>query len=333
MSQLVIIRVDASRDIGHGHIMRCLALAASLRRRGAEVQFFCRALEGHAFSTVGQAGFHCQPVSDDTPIPPCDWLVVDHYGLDSRWESAQRANAKRILVIDDLANRQHDCDILLDQNLNPEGPARYEFWLPSNCQQLLGPHYALLHKNFSIERTGLVPRIGRIKKVLVCFGGSDVPDATGRVMDALAEAFPHLTLDVVAGAANAHVARLQERTAGHVLVTVSVAVNDMAQRMAHADLFVGAGGSMTWERAALGLPGMTVSIASNQVPLCAALADRGANIDLGPVERFDAQRVQAHVAALIDDAPRMCVMSEKLSALCDGLGARRVSKLMMAPPA
>jgi UDP-2,4-diacetamido-2,4,6-trideoxy-beta-L-altropyranose hydrolase len=328
----VIVRADASREIGHGHIMRCLSLAAALRKRGADVQFFSRALEGHAFSTVGQAGFHCQPVSDNAPIPACDWLIVDHYGLDAKWESAQRGNAKKILVIDDLANRQHDCDVLLDQNLNPEGPSRYLPWVPDHCQLLLGPHYALLHKNFVIERAGLQPRTGRVRKVLICFGGSDAPDATGRVVDALSEAFPHLVLDIVAGSANTHAAQLQERCVWHPLITLSVAVNDMAQRMANADLFVGAGGSMTWERAALGLPGITLSIASNQVMLCAALAERGAGIDLGPVETFSAGSLQFQVARLIDDAPRMRDMAEKLSALCDGRGARRVSKLMIGAP-
>lgn len=326
----VVIRADASREIGHGHVMRCLSLAASLRRRGAEVRFFCRSLEGHAFSTVGQAGFHCQPVGEDTPIPPCDWLVVDHYGLDASWESAQRKNAKKTLVIDDLANRPHDCDVLLDQNLNPEGPARYLQWIPPDCQQLLGPHYALLHKNFAIERAGLVSRTGQIRKVLICFGGSDAPDATGRVVDVLAAAFPHLILDIVAGPANTHAAQLQERCVWHPLITLSVAVNDMAQRMAHADLFVGAGGSMTWERAALALPGITLSIANNQAMLCAALAERGAGIDLGPIEDFDEKALQEQVSRLLDDAPRMRDMSEKLGALCDGRGAGRVSKIMMA---
>jgi UDP-2,4-diacetamido-2,4,6-trideoxy-beta-L-altropyranose hydrolase len=325
----VIIRADASRELGHGHVMRCLSLAAALRRRGAEVQFFCRSLEGHAFSTIGQAGFHCRPVNEDTPIPSCDWLVVDHYGLDAKWESAQRANAKRILVIDDLADRPHDCDVLLDQNLNPEGPARYQSLLPPACNQLLGPHYALLHKNFEIERAGLQARSGQIRKVLICFGGSDAPDATTRVVDVLAEAFPHLTLDVVAGPANTHAAQLQERCVWHPLITLSVAVNDMAQRMAHADLFVGAGGSMTWERAALALPGVTLTIASNQVLLCAALAERGAGVHLGSIEEFDADQLRTEVGRLLEDKGRIHVMSEKLAALCDGRGARRVSKLMV----
>lgn len=326
---LVIIRADASREIGHGHVMRCLSLAAALRRRGAEVQFFCRSLEGHAFSIVGQAGFHCQPVSADTPIPPCDWLVVDHYGLDADWESAQRGNAKSILVIDDLANRPHDCDVLIDQNLNPEGPARYLPLLRPYCQQLLGPHYALLHKDFEIERAALAPRSGAIYRVLVCFGGSDAPDATTRVVDSLVTAFPQLRIDVVAGPANIHAARLQERSGRYPMVSLDVAVDDMAQRMARADLFIGAGGSMTWERAALALPGITLSIACNQVLLCAALAERGAGIDLGSIENFDATRLQAQVARLLEDADLVHEMSERLAALCDGGGARRVSKLML----
>jgi spore coat polysaccharide biosynthesis predicted glycosyltransferase SpsG len=104
----------------------------------------------------------------------------------------------------------------------------------------------------------------------------------------------------------------------------------MARRMANADLFVGAGGSMTWERAALALPGITLSIASNQILLCQALAERGGGIHLGKFDDFDPAHLKAQVSELLGNAPRMRDMSEKLAALCDGRGARRVSKLMLA---
>lgn len=325
----VAIRADASRDIGHGHVMRCLSLAHALRDRGAEISFHCRSLEGHAFPQIGQAGFACLPFADNESIPVCDWLIVDNYELDAGWEGAMRRKAGGIFVIDDLANRHHDCDLLLDQNLNPAGPERYMRLLPPSCPQILGPHFALLRPEFAQERVKLLPRTGLIQRILVCFGGSDRDDATGRVLDLLTEAFPHIAVDVVVGSANPNVASLRRRCERHPQATLGIAVDDMARRMRRADLFVGAGGSISWERAAMGLPGITLNLAENQAPIAAELAARGAGVDMGSADDFLPLALQARITELIERPTRMQDMSLRLSAICDGGGARRVASRML----
>ncbi|GAA5159296.1 UDP-2,4-diacetamido-2,4,6-trideoxy-beta-L-altropyranose hydrolase [Viridibacterium curvum] len=325
----IAVRADASREMGHGHVMRCLALAMALRDRGAEVSFHCRSLEGHAFPVIGQAGFACFPIAPEEDVPACDWLIVDHYDLDATWEGAQRRRAGRIMVIDDLANRHHDCDLLLDQNLNPAGPERYAPLLPLDCPQILGPHFALLRPEFAFERGRVAPRSGHVARLLVCFGGGDLDDVTGWVVDMLAEAFPQISVDVVVGAANPNVPSLRRRCEHHPHATLSVAVEDMARRMRRADLFIGGGGSITWERAALGLPGITLSIAANQLPVAAAIAARGAGVDMGRAEDTLPLALQARLGDLLSRPQFVQDMSLRLSALCDGGGARRVATKML----
>ncbi|GAB4058715.1 UDP-2,4-diacetamido-2,4,6-trideoxy-beta-L-altropyranose hydrolase [Uliginosibacterium sediminicola] len=320
------IRADASAQIGHGHVMRCLALAQALRERGAEVVFHSRPLVGNAFAAIEQAGFAVQSLQREGVLPACDWLIVDHYGLEAQWERAQRGNAKSIFVIDDLAGRWHDCDLFLDQNL---AAARREASVPERCRQLLGPRYALLRRAFAEARVQLAPRSGKIERVLVCLGGGDPDNVTGQIVALISAAFPQLVLDVVVGAASPHIDTLRQRWAHDPQVRLGVAVDTMAVWMRDADFFIGASGSMSWERAVLSLPGIMLSLAENQRPIAQAIDAAGAGIDLGSAQDFQAARLLACMRELLATPDRVQAMSMQMGQLCDGDGAVRVAAAIL----
>lgn len=168
----IAVRTDASVQLGSGHVMRCLTLADRLRRRGATVVFVCREGGGSLCDFIASMNYviHRLPAQDclETKLDaertmialrqdaPIDWLVVDHYGLDRQWETALRAIARRIMVVDDLADRQHDCDVLLDQNYSTDGETRYQNLVPASCRCLLGPRYALLCQKYAVYHNNLL---------------------------------------------------------------------------------------------------------------------------------------------------------------------------------
>lgn len=278
----VAIRADASVALGSGHVMRCLTLAQALRRQGAQVLFLCRRLPGHLGEEIRQQGFEVRWLGAGSAPGeqqvhrgrPLDLLVVDHYGLDRRWEKAMRPCARAILVIDDLADRGHACDLLLDQNLLPDLQHRYQGLLPPGCRQLLGPRYALLREDFYRESSR--PRLRRdLRRLLVFFGGSDPANLTGRALRELAETA--LGADVVIGAGNPHRADIQALCDGNQgRWSLHVQTERMAELMAGADLALGAGGSSHWERCVLGLPALVVTVADNQVATTRLLHEQGA---------------------------------------------------------
>jgi UDP-2,4-diacetamido-2,4,6-trideoxy-beta-L-altropyranose hydrolase len=154
----IVIRADASVQIGAGHIYRCLTLALSCRNRGAEVHFICLETDGDHIGFIESLGFTVHRMSyatffhEETDIAvtgsllreigePIDWLVVDHYGAGEYWERSLRMSCKKIFVLDDLA-RTHDCDMLLDQNYFRDPKQRYEGKVPESAELLLGPRYA-----------------------------------------------------------------------------------------------------------------------------------------------------------------------------------------------
>jgi UDP-2,4-diacetamido-2,4,6-trideoxy-beta-L-altropyranose hydrolase len=344
MRTRIAIRADASVEIGTGHIMRCAALGSALRERGADVGFLCRQLPAGYAERLTGAGFSVARVEGDGRLDfeidarqsivalrtfgRPDWLIVDHYDLDATWETALRPYVGRIMAVDDLANRPHDCDLLLDQNHYADAETRYRERVPPGCRQLLGPRFALLRPQFAVAR-----RHGRrreaMRRLLICLGGADADNLTARAVDAfLAAGLADWSADVVVGAANPHWPDLEGRYGQIPSLKLHRDVADMAALMAEADMFLGAGGSMTWERAAVGLPGLTVAVAPNQVGLCEDLERVAAGIHLGgPGTESE---VIADVLQVIARHPKLLsAMGERLAAFADGRGTARVVRILM----
>lgn len=260
-----------------------------------------------------------------------DWLVVDHYALDQRWEEALAPHYRKLLVIDDLADRLHCCDLLLDQNLGSQ-PEHYAQWVPAHCQVLTGPHYALLRPDFaalrpySLQRRQAQPGL---RQLLITMGGVDQPNASGQVLQALKTcALPaDCRLTVVMGLMAPWLQNVQEMAAKMPWPTeVVVNVNNMAQRMADSDLAIGAAGSTSWERCCLGLPTVMVVQAANQQAGAEALeAARAARL-IG-VESDIATQLPLAVRELIDSEGQSR-MSLASSAITDGQGVEKILKAM-----
>ena len=351
----VAIRTDASLAIGTGHVMRCLTLAGELRARGAAVSFICREHPGHLCERIAAQGMpvYRLPAPAAAPAPdsgpphahwlgvawerdadetraalaaePWDWLIADHYALDARWERALRGNFGKLMVIDDLADREHDCHVLLDQNLLDGLQTRYDALVPPDCLCLFGPRHALLRPEFVAARRLLGPRDGTVRRILVNFGGIDPSDQTGKTLEALLPwQRAQLTLDVIAGAQHPFPERLRQLCARFAQAELHAIVDHMAQHMTAAQLAVGASGSTTWERLALGLPAITLSVADNQEPIGRAVHVAGAALHLGPADGVTTEALGSAITTLLDDPARTRAMGERGMTLVDGMGAMRV---------
>lgn len=348
------IRADASARIGHGHVMRCLALAAALRRQGVQALFLQRSQAGDAASAVVQAGFDnlAWTAADDDLIAAqqqrqdaasClrrlpardrpDLLVLDHYRLGAEWVRSICAGlggpAPTVLVIDDLGDRPQLGDLLLDMNWHDDPAARYRGLWPASAASLFGPAHALLRDEFVLARGQVTRPDSDPMRLVLAFGGSDPANATDACLQRLQPALPGVHLDVIVGAGSAQRTSLVERWASVPGVELTVGASDVAARFARADLFVGAGGSMTWERACLGLPGVTLPIADNQLALCRRLAAVGEGVDLGLFGAAALDGLLPAVHGLLHDPAALRRMGQALSLRCDGRGADRVVQRLL----
>lgn len=340
--------------------MRCLTLADALAERGGTALFLCRPLEGDLIGVIAERGHRVKALpalasgdflaatkpaewlgkdqagdAMDCLValdgePRADWLVVDHYALDRGWEGRMRPVCTRLMVLDDLADRPHDCDLLLDPSLG-RSDVDYADLLSPGAVQLLGPRHALLRPEFASHRAQSLARreapvLGRI---LVTLGGMDSDNVTVRVLDALDDvALPEaLEITVVMGAnapwltaVRARAATMRRRTC------VLAGVSNMAQLMTESDLAIGAAGSTAWERCCLGLPTLQLVLADNQKGVGAALASEGAAVSLLTVESVSSILAERIASGQVSQWLRD--LSTAASKVVDGHGAVVVSSLM-----
>jgi UDP-2,4-diacetamido-2,4,6-trideoxy-beta-L-altropyranose hydrolase len=352
----IAFRTDASSQIGTGHFMRCLTLADELKKQGARIRFVSRNLPAHLSDMLDAKGMEYVPLSMDAAQEPIDdlahsnwlgtsqaqdaqstiqaltdhvwdWVIVDHYALDERWESAVQASAKQLMVIDDLADRRHDCDVLLDQNFYSDMQTRYIGKVPVHCQLLLGPRYALLREEFMKLRKQIKPRAGEVKKILVFFGGVDADNYTSLAVEALASMNNGLHVDVVIGAQHHYREQIENACIANGYVC-HVQTTRMAELMSDADLAIGAGGSASWERCCLGLPALLVALADNQVDIAKALDSIGACVYMGTKETANLSTLQQAITNLLAAHDQLETTSRHALSLVDGMGVSSVCQIL-----
>lgn len=353
----VTFRTDASTDIGTGHVMRCLTLADALREQGATCRFISRDHPGHLLQAIRGRGYVATalPAQKDTQqTSPSDspghvqwlgatweqdadqtlsalagtrpdWLVVDHYTLEARWERALRAHCRALMCIDDLADREHNADLLVDQNLGRRG-GDYEALVPDGCTVLAGTSYALLRPEFqSLRVTSLERRRHcRLEQVFIALGGVDKDNVTSEILGALPSCdLPTECRIVVAVGAQAPWAAHVREAAARLPwpCTVHVDAENVAQLMAESDLAIGAAGTMAWERCSLGLPTLTVVLAANQRAGARALARIGAAI---PLEMPISGSGLRDALAQMQEPSVLARMQQAATGVTDGAGAHRV---------
>lgn len=354
----VVIRVDASCVIGSGHVMRCLTLAQELQNRGCEIVFISREHPGNLIHHIEENSFDVIRL----PAPPqgrienitdadylgwlnvsqeqdandalrslidqtYDWLIVDHYSLDALWEEMMRSKVKKIMVIDDLANRKHNCDLLLDQNYCIDVEKRYQNLVPNVCTCLIGPNYALLQPEYAQLKRILPFSHGEVHRVLVFFGGSDLTDETSKVLIALSSAeLAHLTVDIVIGGNYPNPKNIAIMIAERPGTILHQNLSSLAGLMARADLFIGAGGATTWERMCLGLPSLVVSVAENQQQFTDALILDKFQVSLPNGILATSTEWNNAIVQLTTQPGLVAQLSVNSSNLIDGLGVKRVAR-------
>jgi len=350
----VFFRVDASLKMGTGHVMRCLTLAQVLKENSANVEFICRKHEGNLIDKIHSSGFNVHELemleeievgnklahshwlgatqkqdADDCigilKAEKSDWLIVDHYALDEQWQKRLKPYYEKLMVIDDLADRKHWCNILLDQTFGRQ-QEDYSALTPEGCELLLGSQYALLRPEFSKWRAYSLERRSKpkFKQLLINMGGVDVHNVTENILEELKTCnLPNdINIIVVMGGLTPHLESVKSKVNALPYKTeVKVDVDNMAEIMANSDIAIGAAGSTTWERCCLGLPTIQVVIAENQNTIAKSLARNNAIKLLQDIKELS--------RTISDVTSWMTSVSDIARQISDGSGVMRVVNVII----
>ena len=349
----VIFRVDACLKMGTGHVMRCLTLAQVLKENGADAEFICRRHKGNLIDKIRSNGFivHELGLFEETEVDTSlahshwlgatqrqdaddcvdilkteklDWLIVDHYALDEQWQKRLKPYYEKLMVIDDLADRKHQCDILLDQTFGRQ-QEDYLAFTTKGCELLLGSQYALLRPEFAKWRSYSIERRSHseFKQLLINMGGVDVNNVTENVLDELKLCnLPNdMNITVVMGGSAPHLESVKSKAITLPYKTeVKVDVGNMAEVMANSDIAIGAAGATTWERCCLGLPTIQFVIAKNQLFSAETLAHHN-------IVKL-AKEIKETTYLLESSSEWMKSVGSAALEICDGMGSYKVFNKM-----
>ncbi|RYZ90084.1 MAG: UDP-2,4-diacetamido-2,4,6-trideoxy-beta-L-altropyranose hydrolase [Proteobacteria bacterium] len=293
---IAVFRVDASVESGMGHLIRCTALAKELVHRNVKIFFYSRILSDGAKKNLDTNGFEyflsrpfgLEPsgsvnfqdkdadlfidwAKETFKAAKIDFLIVDNYTLDSVWETRVKELARILLVIDDLANRAHVGTILLDA-APPNQQDPYAHLIPRDMKRMYGPSFALLRNEFISPSIQNVRH--HISRILICFGGTDPTRTTTAAFQAISQwiRVSEVEVFIVLGdlSSQPEVLNLaKDKTNVSLYENCTAAM--MAKLCREADLSIGAGGTMAWERCAQGLPTIVTAIAENQIGIAKQL--------------------------------------------------------------
>lgn len=359
-SMRIVIRVDSSIEMGIGHVMRCLTLAEALKENNAQVEFICSEHEGNLIDFIQVKGFKVYPLSireSFSEIPQStslksknilnyahwlggsqqqdadlckvilkkinpDWVIVDHYALDETWQIKLQGVYKKLMVIDDLADRKHQCDVLLDQTYGRQ-VQNYQYLVSDSCHLLLGSKYSLLRPEFAKWREYSLKRRENpeLKKLLITLGGADQNNVTGKILEKLktCDLRADLEIMVIMGSIGPHIDDIQQQA--KVLpykIEVRSNISNMAEIMANADFAIGASGATTWERCCLGLPSIQIVLAQNQKLIAQLIHKAGAALSI-EVDQLDQMNNQ--ISHLMNQMRSLISNSAKVT---DGTGVTHV---------
>jgi UDP-2,4-diacetamido-2,4,6-trideoxy-beta-L-altropyranose hydrolase len=311
-------------------VSRCVALAEELADAGWRVLFAVGSETLRTAPALAASGFptttidgpdHHEPKKLEAICPGgADLMVVDHYGRDHVFEGACRSFARKVAVFDDCTGRRHDCDVLIDAAVRDADP--YDGLVPAPARRLVGSAYALVRRELLAKRSvALARRGGPVRNILVSFGATDSANVTPRVLGALTDINNSLFITVALAARAPRLDDVRAKLGGHMQLVLD---GDMGALISAADLAIGAAGSSAFERAALGLPSIILTVTDNQRGIAGLLTDAGAAVDGGAIDADFSNRLLREVTTLIADAQKRVRMAEVSHALVDGHAARRI---------
>jgi UDP-2,4-diacetamido-2,4,6-trideoxy-beta-L-altropyranose hydrolase len=365
MMKQIVIRVDASTRMGIGHVMRCITLAKKLSENNCHITFLCKQHNGHINHFIESSGFkvialskpirnidnepdekywlgchfqddanECiQKLVDDINIPRVDLLIIDHYSLDHQWQKKLSPYCKKIMVIDDLANRKHCCDILLDQTY---GRIKEDYvpLIPKHCTLLLGKQYILLRDEFYharslAQKNRLNAKQNELNNILISLGGTDPDNIAGIILSWLISMkvdYSDLNVTLVANPSSSFLNELKMLTKNDPWVNIITSPPSMAKLMLNFDIAIGSSGTTAWERCCLGLPSLSIVNAENQQLVSKSLVNAGAIISLGCSKKLNQKIFEDTFTRLFNNKKYYQEMVQQSFNCCDGLGAGRVTK-------
>ncbi len=268
MQSKVYFRVDANSEIGHGHMMRCMALAYVLKE-SFQVIFICKELPNYLAEELTDNCFFLERVLDYYAIPQMlssnDVVVLDGYYFDTEYQKRIKALGCKLVCIDDLHEQEFLADLIIN---HAPGVLQSEYKAQEYTRFALGIKYSLLRPAF-IKQAKIDRKPENIETVLICFGGADNKNLTQIILPIILKHTTFKKIIVVTGAAYAHLDSLEKliQNCHQIEHNHAISENKMLSLMLQAELAIVPASGLLFESLAAGCRVITGYYINNQMEI------------------------------------------------------------------
>lgn len=345
----IVFRADSGIHIGSGHIKRCLVLARQLKQAGNQVYFISKKHNQFLSEEISSEFLLLtieKDYSDDqinvtyeswignltndliqtneylSQIGDVDLVVIDHYSIGYEYES--KLLTKKICVIDDIHQQKHFCHFLI--NVNP-GSRPMDYLITTDNQLtrfLLGLNFSFIDKSLIQQ-----DRVG--KKILIYFGANDSDHNTLKFVQYLVKKKSNFEFIVVLDKKHPTYTEIEKLINENSNFELHGINNYFSQLLVQTYLFIGAGGSTTWERAFIGIPSIVVCVAENQVENCEIAESFEIAKYVGFSNDIDRVKLEEVYNFIQNDGATINRMRNSCYGLLDNQGCFRISQIFEQP--
>ena len=337
MSTHMAVRLEANFKVGMGHLVRCQALLKLLLANDFNIYIFTSEKSDEIKNYVDSAISVIYMPFFESENDDANWIkqyirinnikakymIVDHYGLSAIWEEIIRSVITDVIAIDDLANRQHKSNYLIDSGFG-RNKSDYKSLCDEDTNFLLGEEYCLLREEFFISRNKAMEirnDTSSIRSILVSFGGTDPKNHTLKVVDYLSKLKKDYDIHILTTSFNENIEKLMSFIESNGGIYMHCDVNDIVSLLLKVDFAVGALGGASIERIFLGLPSLCVTTENNQAYNAEVLSS------LNVITLSSENNIYSDLRKCLSDdfMNQWHEMSNSCFKLYDGMGINRVA--------
>jgi UDP-2,4-diacetamido-2,4,6-trideoxy-beta-L-altropyranose hydrolase len=349
----ILIRVDSGSIIGTGHVMRCFNLINNLKilSNNIEAEFICRYHNNNIINLIKPYyNVHILPITNNVTLDNKTWLgstlqsdiqytqsilkqntydilLIDHYSIDYHWEYSMKFLVSKIIVIDDLFNRKHYCDILIDQNIYNHNP--YVDLVPNHCKVLLGTDYLILNPIFLNYNNNNKSLSSNKIIIHISFGGSDIHNLTNKILNTVINnkdrihRYSDIMFDVIIGKANCNYNDIKERYSNYNNIRIYYSVNNMVDLLYNSSFCIGSTGTSIYERIYMNKPSISITIADNQINIADTLHNKRLTNYIGHYDTFTDSMLIDYINIMINN-----YKDSYFNNIIDGKGCHRILDML-----
>ena len=321
----ICIRVDGAKDLGFGHLYRCLAIAQNIHAH--EVCFITQNANGYELGLEFLKRHHYPIIEIESngnfldllsKIKP-DILINDILDTEEEYMAALQKFGCFIVNFEDLGKGNRLADIVVN-DLYPDIYPQKNHWY--------GVEHAILNPNFEMVECRPEPT-GIVNHILIAYGGTDPANLTEKAILALQQIGFEDKITIILGPGHSHYKSVKEQAGKlNADVTLLQNVSNMAALMKEADLALTSAGRTVTELMTVGVPTITMCQNNREMRHNHASSTFGI-VNLGFGSSISPDVLAEHITIFMEDVSlRKDMYSRMLSAVKNRSNSAIVSKIL-----